>query len=500
MPSFGHGTLYRFHQELGRPVSGTQELLSRALGLMAPLLRAERLSVLSCRRAERSLRLALCRERGRLVGRDETLVLGPDAPLWQLVEGRRRRLCFAKPRPLLYVPLRWEGGCWVLRVERFARRPLRLPSACGGGREEDGRARPFTARERVLARLLGEELARSLRQTLKAEQNRSLLGRLMELTDMTAVFAGSLRVEHGLRVIAQGVARRFGLDRVRLYLVDSASGVLRGEVSVDVRGRALSLRSEELPLDEGEEEGGLRKDLFEDRALAVPLVVKGQRIGLLVADNLLSQQTLPSADAALLKTYAGQIALAVDNARLFEEVQALSLYDALTGLPVRRFFTQRFQEELYRSERSGQPVSVAMLDIDRFKAVNDTYGHQTGDAVLREVGCAISRNLRKLDFSARYGGDELLVLLPQAGPEEAVSIMSRLLQEIRRIRVPVEFSKAGWVGASASIGLASYPHDGRTVDDLVRKADEALYWVKSHGRDGLADTRIILNNPQGNLL
>ena len=109
--------------------------------------------------------------------------------------------------------------------------------------------------------------------------------------------------------------------------------------------------------------------------------------------------------------------------------------------------------------------------------------------MLKEAGAAILRNLRKLDFAARYGGDELLLLFPQAGEEEAVAGLGRLFQELRSVRVPVEFSKAGSLGVTVSAGTASYPEDGRTAEALIRRADEALYWVKSHGRDGLASYR-----------
>jgi len=203
-------------------------------------------------------------------------------------------------------------------------------------------------------------------------------------------------------------------------------------------------------------------------------------------DNLISQETVAGEDIGLLRSFAGQIALAVDNARLFEEVQALSLYDSLTGLPVRRYFNQRFQEELYRVERSTEPLSIAMIDVDFFKSINDSYGHQIGDQALKKIGVVINKRLRKIDFPARFGGDEILILLPQSKAEDAAKIMERLLGDIRDIRIPVSFARAGEVRLTASIGIAAYPEDARSADDLIARADEALYWVKSKGRDGIA--------------
>ncbi|MBI5595166.1 MAG: sensor domain-containing diguanylate cyclase [Elusimicrobia bacterium] len=224
---------------------------------------------------------------------------------------------------------------------------------------------------------------------------------------------------------------------------------------------------------------------YEERVVYLPLSVQGQNIGLLVVDNLLSQQTIYGEDIGLLRSFAGQIGLAVDNQRLFEEVQSLSLYDHLTGLAVRRYFNQRFQEELYRVERGGPPLSVVMIDVDHFKGINDTFGHQVGDLALKELGALIQKRLRKIDFPARFGGDEIVILLPQASAEDAANIMGRLLVDLRELRIPVPFSSAKEIGMTASIGVAAYPEDGRRAEDLLHRADEALYWVKTRGRDGV---------------
>ena len=122
-----------------------------------------------------------------------------------------------------------------------------------------------------------------------------------------------------------------------------------------------------------------------DKELILPLVIQGQPTGLVIADNHLSGRTIGEEVGGLLKSFAGQIALAVDNSRLFKEVQRLSLHDSLTHLPLRRYFDQRFQEEIYRADRHHSPLTLMLLDIDYFKVVNDTYGHQTGDRVLKEV-------------------------------------------------------------------------------------------------------------------
>lgn len=472
--------LYRFHKELNRPFSGPEDLLEVALALIGRSVRSDVIDAFLFKPRGQELVLKRRLVGGRPAEAEEKIHLAEGGPLWRLVHGRARPLAFSGPRPLLYVPLRWpetgeEGLLGALRLRR-----------------REGR-RPYSAGERSLAAGLAAELAQNLHQTRLAQERLAQLKRLEALTDLTAVFASSLRVEDGLKLILQEIARHFQLDRVRLYLVDRERRLLRGELSVDLRGRVGGLRSEEIPL-AGEHRfarllAGAELDAhmrrYQDRVVYLPLTVQGQNTGLLVADNLLSQQAIAPEDVSVLRSFAGQIALAVDNARLFEEVQELSLYDGLTGLPVRRFFETRFQEELYRAERSGDPLSLAILDIDFFKAVNDTFGHQVGDQVLQAVGRAVSGCLRKIDFPARFGGDELMILLPQVGVEAAEAILRRVLEAVREVRVPVPFSSAGEVRVTASIGAAAYPLDGRNARDLVARADEALYRVKSRGRDAV---------------
>lgn len=317
---------------------------------------------------------------------------------------------------------------------------------------------------------------------------------LRRLSGLTAIFASSLRVEDGLKLILQGIREQLGFDRVRLYLVDPEKETLRGELSVDSRGRIESLRSEEIPLKPGaqgpagillgETNGSPPEPLKPE--LGVPLVVQGQPTGLVIVDNSLSQRAIGDLEGRILKSFAGQIALAVDNSRLFREVQRLSLHDSLTHLPLRRFFDERFKEELYRADRHKSPLSLALLDIDYFKVVNDTYGHQTGDRVLKEVAQVILKGLRQIDFPARYGGDEMVLLFPEAGGETAKGAATRLAQDIRQLKIPAKFSKAGVVQVTPSIGIATYPHDARTSKELLHRADEALYWVKSRGKNGIA--------------
>ena len=471
--------LYKFHQELNAPQLTPREVMQMGLTRVAGLLRADCLTSFLWDEPRRVLSLALSYSRGRLLQTEQKIHLTQSHPLWQVVEGGRSSLAFRDPHQILYTPLRWRGSekpQGVLRLERYGKRP-------------------FNTLDKKLALEFSQELAQNLQSAEQLLRNRMQLKRLSTLTELTAVFASSLRVQDSLRLILQGIQQHFGFDRVRLYVVDKTGSKLRGEMGVDIRGRVQNLRSDEIPLQPGAHRFAnvllastpdASIERYRDVVLYLPLIVQAQRIGLLILDNLTSQQPIAREDAALLKSFAGQIALAVDNARLFDEVQELSLYDSLTQLPLRRYFNQRVQEEMYRAERFSQPLSLVLIDIDFFKDINDRYGHQIGDLTLVEVSKVILSQLRKIDFPCRFGGDEILILLPQAKEEEAKMITSRLLQAIQKVRVPVPFAKQGEVGVTVSMGVATYPADSKTIEGLIEKADEALYWVKSHGRNGVA--------------
>ncbi|MHB0996620.1 MAG: GGDEF domain-containing protein [Elusimicrobiales bacterium] len=337
-----------------------------------------------------------------------------------------------------------------------------------------------------------------LRDYYKAEfftLNRKYDKNVTAITELTEVFATALRVRESFKHILSGIQTYFGFDRVRLYLIDDKNRKLKGELSADIRGQIKSIAYEEIPLEPGAHRfadivlgrsSGAFMERYKDCVLYMPLAVQGVTIGLLIVDNLLSQQRIEPQELAMLKSFGGQIALAVDNSRLFDKVEELSLYDELTKLPLRRYFNQRFQEEFYRADRFKQPLAVVWADIDYFKEVNDTYGHQIGDKVLKEAGRLILSNLRKIDFPCRYGGDEIIILLPQATGEEARRLAQRLSQEISEVRVPVPFSKTRELRVTFSIGISTFPQDASTMDGLLEKADDALYWVKSHGRGKIA--------------
>jgi diguanylate cyclase (GGDEF)-like protein len=169
-----------------------------------------------------------------------------------------------------------------------------------------------------------------------------------------------------------------------------------------------------------------------------------------------------------------------------EELLALTRTDALTGLHNRRYFDERLAEEFARSSRYHSPLSLVLLDIDHFKRINDTYGHPFGDEVLKAVAFALKGCLREVDFVARYGGEELVSLLPETGPHEALLACERVRASIAALQLEYTGPDGATqlVRCTASLGVASVPApDLLSMEELLRAADTSLYAAKAAGRN-----------------
>jgi diguanylate cyclase (GGDEF)-like protein len=158
----------------------------------------------------------------------------------------------------------------------------------------------------------------------------------------------------------------------------------------------------------------------------------------------------------------------------------MATHDALTGLPNRTLLYDRFDIALASAQRKKTKLALVSLDIDNFKTINDKLGHETGDKVLVEVACRLTSSLRAIDTVARFGGDEFVLLLWEIDhPDDAIKVMQKILHSFRRPFILDEHKLI----VTASIGIALYPEDGKDINDLLKKSDEALYCVKNNGRD-----------------
>jgi diguanylate cyclase (GGDEF)-like protein/PAS domain S-box-containing protein len=170
-----------------------------------------------------------------------------------------------------------------------------------------------------------------------------------------------------------------------------------------------------------------------------------------------------------------------DRKRMERDLERLATQDELTGLCNRRELKKRMDEEIRRAERYGQRFSIWMLDVDHFKQVNDTYGHQGGDRVLRILAGNLKQMLRETDVAARFGGEEFIVILSHTGIEQAEQMAERVREELSRQEIILDGGRS--LSVTASIGVAAYPQHGTTVDDLITVADQALYAAKQRGRN-----------------
>jgi two-component system cell cycle response regulator len=210
--------------------------------------------------------------------------------------------------------------------------------------------------------------------------------------------------------------------------------------------------------------------------VVVPLSAGKRALGVLVLEHpMRAGSRIERRVVSMLERLAAHAALALRNAWLLEEIQHLAATDALTGLANRATFQITLGQELARARRAGGDVSLVLLDIDHFKALNDTHGHLAGDEVLRGVSAALDECCRAFDTPARYGGEEFAVVLPQTDAEEALAVAERLREAIAGARVEP--------GVTVSVGVATFPLHGDDPDDLVKAADDALYASKRAGRD-----------------
>ena len=211
----------------------------------------------------------------------------------------------------------------------------------------------------------------------------------------------------------------------------------------------------------------------------IPLVAKGQSVGLVE----LTSGTLVDFDPsrlALAQTMANEAAMALENARLYDAARSLADRDPLTGFYNHRFLYERLGEEIVRARRARQPLSLLLLDVDDFKLVNDTFGHQFGDRCLVVLGEVIRSTLRASDVPARYGGDEFAVILPDTGEDAARSAAERITEALRQN--PVVADGRGPVPVDVSIGVASLSPTTRTPTELVGLADARMYAAKMADR------------------
>ncbi len=478
-------TLFQFGKKLNQSFQNRRELLDCALPALRDLFKLDRVYFFNWQQERALLSLnMMCKKEYCMDMQEDISVLNEPEFLKKLLQDGIADSTDLN-YPAVYVLLKWQRPSMVLQGEDIK---TVIKESVGVLRLERLRKnRVFTPAEKRLIKAVAAEISHNLTNTEIDQAKNQRLSVATALNDLATVFASSLRLSDGLELILQGVQKYFRFDRVRLYQTNYDGTKIKTILGVDISGEVTRQTGEDLP----EDERTLLGEIFNSGAayrtihnvVYIPLKVQRNKVGFLTFDNLLSRRRIDYLDFVSLKQFSSQIALAIDNAALFERVQELSNYDELTKLPVRRFFNEKFAEEIYRSKRFDLIMSVIVLDIDLFKQINDTYGHQIGDWALKEVSRVIRTSLRQTDFPCRYGGDEMVIMLPRTNDEEAKIIAKRLKDRINAITIPDRYTDGKKVPLSISQGISSFPQDGQNATELFEKADRALYWVKD-GRRG----------------
>jgi diguanylate cyclase (GGDEF)-like protein len=214
--------------------------------------------------------------------------------------------------------------------------------------------------------------------------------------------------------------------------------------------------------------------------VSVPIIVEDEVSGVLNLSDKLKKETFSQDDLKLIQSFINNISLVIERNLLqkkAEELQKLSITDPLTGIYNRRYLNKRLSEEITRYNRYKHPFSFMLLDLDKFKQYNDTYGHISGDNLIKELAKLVEESLRTVDIAARFGGDEFVAIFPQTPKEDAIQITNRIKE-----RIDIALGRGhGEIPLSVSMGLATYPDDASSIMELIEKTDQALYLAKKGG-------------------
>jgi len=419
------------------------------------------------------------------------------------------------------------GGC-LLATWWMVDRPIReLIRVMEGSEKKD-----FLVRTPVRSRDVVGQLARSFNRllqrittldafTLESEShkkalqekteiiertNRDLESRVTELSlinEFSQKIVSTLELSELHSILDDFLGNRVGFSEYALLLCEEGEGEEEAVVQVG-RGFADSSRIRGMRFKAGEGLTGavlhekkpcyIRDTRVEPRYLyykgerkedgsflSIPLLFKERVVGILNFTRSGVDSFSPQ-EIQFLNTIAVEIAIALVNAQLYSRTRELSVRDELTRLYNRRHFSKTLPMELKRADRFGQPLSLLMIDIDQFKWFNDTFGHPEGDKRLCEVAGLMSGKIREVDFFARYGGEEFVVILPNTSKKDGLAVAEKLRHLVRTCPFELDCPDPEHP-FTISIGLASYPVDAASPDELLTAADKALYQAKGAGRD-----------------
>ena len=334
-------------------------------------------------------------------------------------------------------------------------------------------------------------------------------GEVAVFHELGKALTSSLQLDQVLRTIMEKIDEFLRPDTWSLLLVDEIKQELYFELAVGKGAQAL--KDVRIKMGQGiagwvaqHDEVVIVPDVSQDTRffskidektkvetrsiVAVPVRYRDHCLGVIELINCVGRDGFLDRDLALLEALADFAAIALENARHVKRIHELTITDDCTNLYNARHMDFILETEIYRSQRYGYEFSLVFIDLDHFKNVNDTHGHLVGSKLLAEVGQMLKTACRRIDFAFRYGGDEFVIVLPQATKENAFIVAKRLH---RMIGETTWLASEGLnVRFTASVGVASYPTDAKSKVELLHLADEAMYVIKNSTRNGVAAARI----------
>lgn len=320
------------------------------------------------------------------------------------------------------------------------------------------------------------------------EQRRSR--QLAFLNNVSKMAISSENSEQMLASIVSEIQKTFHFDHIGIGIFDYTTKDIEIKAEAGSTAQAMGkriplgsgivgrvARTSETALIQSSGETQLQGVLPDSRSvLCIPVTYGETLMGVLNVESC-NEEAFSPQDVLIMKTMADLLATALHNAFVFQRLQQQSITDGLTGIKTRRFFWESLSSEWKRASRSGRPFSVVLIDLDKFKEVNDSLGHLEGDLVLTRVGHLLEQKCRQSNVVARYGGDEFIVLMPETGVEQAQILAERLRLWISTDPMLKEHKITG------SFGVASFPVHGVSAEDIVRVADAGMYVSKHAGGD-----------------
>jgi diguanylate cyclase (GGDEF)-like protein len=346
----------------------------------------------------------------------------------------------------------------------------------------------FQARDLQVMQTAAGQLGVAIENARLFTQEQRRARHLAFLNTISKMAISSEDAEQMMAGIVHEIQKNFRYDHIGIGIMDYATKAIEIKAEAGTTsqtlGRRIELGSGVLgkvartgvsALVQNAGPGQLAGVLPESRAvLCLPISYGEKLLGVLNVESRNENAFAPQ-DVLILNTLADLVATALHNSFVFQKLQQQSITDGLTGIKTRRFFWEALSSEWKRASRSGRPFSVVMIDLDKFKEVNDSLGHMVGDLVLTRVGRLLEQKCRQSNVVARYGGDEFVILMPETGIEQAQVLAERLRLWLATDPMLEEHHITG------SFGVASFPVHGFSMEELIRVADAGMYVAKHAG-------------------